>query len=122
VAAAGNVNVSGIYVAGTGTGTLIISTQPVGAQIFLNNIFAGNTQLGIALSLELNEGDYIVSFGNVEGYTAPAAQRPVVIPDTEVFVTGVYHAGAGPTRKPWFIPASIGLGLVALIVASRVKK
>ncbi|MEM3488442.1 MAG: Ig-like domain-containing protein [Nitrososphaerota archaeon] len=76
------------------TGILSIDTTPVKGEIFVNG-----QSWGIApQSRTVNVGTYVVSFGSVSGYTAPASQTVTVYKGQTTSVTGVYTQI--PQNKP----------------------
>lgn len=58
----------------------------VGGDIFVNNEYRGTKDLNI----ELEQGTYTVTFGNVAGYVAPAPLSIVVNPGFTALVTVEY--------------------------------
>lgn len=123
VVAGANVNVYGTYTPiSTDTGMLLIFTTPVGATVFLNGIEAGTTQPGVVLELELEVGGYTINFGAVSGYTTPVPQTVTITAGGEVSVLATYHPSGVTGDKPWLIPAAVGLGIVGLVVISKMKK
>ena len=60
----------------------------IGGDIFVNNEYRGTKDLNI----ELEQGTYTVTFGNVAGYIAPAPLSIVVNPGFTALVTVQYVA------------------------------
>lgn len=82
------------------TGRLIVDTAPVKAEVFVNGRSWGTAPQERRLPV----GDYVVGFGDVDGYNTKPADQPVTIArDESVTVTGGYrnryhltvHNGAG---------------------------
>lgn len=67
-------------------GYLHVITTPVKADIFVNNEYRGTGDINI----ELEQGPYTVSFGNVAGYTTPAQLSVTVNPGFIAVVTVEY--------------------------------
>ena len=62
----------------------IITTQP--GDIFINNEYRGTKDVNI----ELEQGTYTVTFGNVAGYTTPAPLSIAVKPGFTALITIEY--------------------------------
>lgn len=67
-------------------GYLHIITTPVGGDIFVNNEYRGTKDINI----ELEQGAYIVTFGNVAGYKTPPPLNVTVNPGYTALVTIPY--------------------------------
>lgn len=67
-------------------GYIHIITSPVSGDIFVNGEYRGTKDLNI----ELEQGTYTVSFGNVAGYTTPAPLSITVNPGFVALVTIEY--------------------------------
>lgn len=68
-------------------GYLHIITTPVGGDIFVNDEYRGTKDVNI----ELEQGAYTVTFGNVAGYVAPAPLNITVNPGYTALVTIEYR-------------------------------
>ena len=68
-------------------GTLTVTTTPSRGTIFVDNIFKATG----FWSGNLNVGDHIVSFGDVDGYITPFPQTVTVIANRTLSVIGVYR-------------------------------
>ncbi len=69
------------------TGTLSVTTTPVGGAIYVDYILKGAK----FWSGDLNVGSHAVSFGNVDGYIAPPPQAVTIIADQTYYVIGAYR-------------------------------
>jgi hypothetical protein len=67
-------------------GYLHIITSPINGDIFVNNEYRGTKDINI----ELEQGTYTVTFGNVAGYVAPAPLSVAVNPGFTALVTVEY--------------------------------
>ena len=68
-------------------GTLIIYTTPVNGEVFVNG-----QSWGIAPQSQIvDPGEYMVSYGSVEGYTSPSTQTATVNSDQITSVLGIYN-------------------------------
>lgn len=67
-------------------GYLHTITSPVAGDIFVNNEYRGTKDINI----QLEQGTYTVSFGNVAGYVAPPQLSIVVNPGFVALVTVEY--------------------------------
>jgi len=67
-------------------GYLHIITAPVAGDIFVNQEYRGTKDVNI----ELEQGTYTVTFGNVGGYVTPAPLNVTVNPDFVALVTIEY--------------------------------
>jgi len=77
------------------TGTLVITTTPVGAAVSVDGASVGSTTSTTNLEVELAAGTHTVSFGSVSGYSTPSSQAVVVPADDSTRVYGVYVAPTG---------------------------
>ncbi len=69
-------------------GTLRISTHPPNGKIYVDEEFAG---LGNIVKTDLQLGEVVIRFGEMEGYRTPPPQKILLSPDrTEASVEGVY--------------------------------
>lgn len=68
-------------------GYLHIITTPVGGDIFVNDEYRGTKDVNI----ELEQGAYTVTFGNVAGYVTPAPLNITVNPGYTALVTIEYR-------------------------------
>jgi hypothetical protein len=68
------------------TGNLTVGTTPVVGEVFVNGVSWGTSALGKQVPV----GDYTVTFGDVAGYTKPAAQTVTVAKNDLKVVNGVY--------------------------------
>lgn len=90
-------SVQGTYVpddAQVETGTLMIDTTPIKAEVFIEGFLLGEAPL----TLMLPAGTYTVGFADVDGYTTPEEQQVTVQAGAIVTVTGTYAeevAGVG---------------------------
>ena len=100
-------------------GILAIDTTPVKGEVFV-----GGVSQGIApVSMSVVAGSYVISFGDVEGYTKPSQIIKTVTADQESKVLGTYVAVDG--SKAWLPYALLGGGAVVLVMglaASGKKK
>jgi hypothetical protein len=71
------------------TGYLHVITTPVAADIFVNNEYRGTKDINI----QLEQGTYTVTFGNVAGYVVPAQLSVVINPSFTALVTVEYVTG-----------------------------
>jgi len=69
------------------TGTLSVTTMPVGGAIYVDYVFMGTR----FWSGNLNAGLHVVSFGDVDGYSAPSPQTVTVVADQTYYIVGVYR-------------------------------
>jgi hypothetical protein len=67
-------------------GYLHVVTSPVAGDIFVNDEYRGTKDINI----QLEQGTYTVSFGNVSGYVAPASLSIVTNPEFVALVTVEY--------------------------------
>lgn len=67
-------------------GYLHVLTSPVAGDIFVNNEYRGTKDINI----QLEQGTYTVSFGNVAGYVTPAPLSIVVNTGFTALVTIEY--------------------------------
>ena len=67
-------------------GFLHVITSPVGGDIFVNNEYRGTKDINI----ELEQGTYTISFGNVTGYTTPSPLNITINPGFTALVTIEY--------------------------------
>lgn len=67
-------------------GYIHVITSPVGGDVFVNGEYRGTKDINI----ELEQGTYTVSFGNVTGYTAPSPLSVTVNPGFAALVTVEY--------------------------------
>ena len=67
-------------------GLLHVITSPVSGDIFVNNEYRGTRDINI----ELEQGTYTVSFGNISGYTTPASMSITINPGYTALVTVEY--------------------------------
>jgi len=93
VEAGKSIEKTGNYVAGanpgpSGFGLLrVVTNPPVGSTIYVNNVPMDDWGVWVALA----PGDYVVSFGDVSGYTTPTPQSVTVTAGkTPTVVTGEY--------------------------------
>lgn len=68
-------------------GYLHIITSPVNGDIMINGEYRGTKDVHI----ELEQGTYTVSFGNVAGYTTPSPLKITVNPGFTALVTIEYY-------------------------------
>jgi hypothetical protein len=71
---------------------LSIDTTPVKGQIFINGVLMGTAPI----TQELDTGDYLVSFGDVEGYITPASIAVTLIEGERHEEIGVYEPIPSP--------------------------
>jgi hypothetical protein len=65
----------------------VVTNPPVGSTIYVNNVPMDDWGVWVALA----PGDYVVSFGDVSGYTTPTPQSVTVTAGkTPTVVTGEY--------------------------------
>lgn len=108
--------VIGEYAAIAATGTLHIVTQPIAAEIRVNEVLQGTGEV----SLSLAPGDYLISFGSMAGYTKPNDITATVVASIEKDVIGTYTKEV-PIPEPLNLKAVIlGFGVVA--IASIINK
>jgi hypothetical protein len=68
---------------------LVISTEPAEGRIFVDDRFCAE---GVYKAKSLNPGEYLVSFGSVDGYTTPESQKIVISQDAPyAHVVGTYR-------------------------------
>lgn len=67
-------------------GYLHVITSPVGGDVFVNNEYRGTKDINI----ELEQGTYTVTFGNVARYTTPVPLNVTVNPGFTALVTIEY--------------------------------
>jgi hypothetical protein len=67
-------------------GYLHVITTPVGGDISINGEYRGTKDVNI----ELEQGTYTVTFGNVAGYATPSSMNIIVNPDFTALVTVEY--------------------------------
>jgi hypothetical protein len=67
-------------------GHMHIITTPVRGDIFINGEYRGTKDVNI----ELEQGSYTVTFGNVAGYVTPSSMDIVVSPGLTALVTIEY--------------------------------
>ncbi|MBA7581398.1 hypothetical protein ES708_23301 [subsurface metagenome] len=72
-----------LYVA---TGMLKVTTTPVSGAIYVNGTYIGSG----SKSIELDVGNYTVSFGDVSGYVTPSSRTARIYEDQTTTITGVY--------------------------------
>lgn len=68
------------------TGYLHIITTPVSGDIFVNNEYRGTKDINI----QLEQGTYTVTFGNIAGYVTPAPLNVTVNPGFTALATIEY--------------------------------
>lgn len=91
------VYVTGTYIESTvppGEGLLVISTTPVAGEIYLDGEYIGIGDV----SVEISPGTYVVSFGEVDGYTKPNNKSVTIQEGDTVTVTGTYNEIVDPTK------------------------
>ena len=69
------------------TGTLSVTTTPVGGAIYVDYLLMGTR----FWSGNLIAGSHLVSFGDVDGYIAPSPQTVTVVADQTFYIVGVYR-------------------------------
>jgi hypothetical protein len=67
-------------------GYLHVITNPVSGDIFINNEYRGTRDVNV----ELEQGSYTVTFGNVAGYVTPAPMSIEVSPGFTALVSIEY--------------------------------
>lgn len=67
-------------------GYIHVITSPVGGDVFINNEYRGTKDINI----ELEQGTYTVSFGDVIGYVTPVPMSITVNPGYVALVTIEY--------------------------------
>lgn len=67
-------------------GFLHIITSPVGGDVLVNGEYRGTKDINI----ELEQGTYNITFGNVAGYTTPSPLAVIVNPNMTALVTIEY--------------------------------
>jgi hypothetical protein len=67
-------------------GYLHVITSPIAGDIFVNNEYRGTKDINI----ELEQGTYTVTFGNVAGYATPAPLNITINPGFTALVTIEY--------------------------------
>jgi len=82
-------NVTGTYA--PETGTLSVETAPVKGEVFVDGLSWGIAPWTKAVAV----GDHQVSFGPVDGYTAPAAQQVAILKGQTAKVSGSYAQDVG---------------------------
>jgi len=101
-----------------GKATLAIDTTPVKGRIYLDVV-----DQGIApITLELDPGTYVISFGDVEDHTTPEDVTVTLTEGDILTVTGEYTpAGlAIPIWAVWAMGAA-GVGIAALVLYTVIK-
>lgn len=68
------------------TAELVIITKPVSGDIYINNEYRGSGYLDIYV----NEGKYIISFGDVFNYISPSKTEIFIEENTTTKITGEY--------------------------------
>jgi uncharacterized lipoprotein YddW (UPF0748 family) len=68
------------------TGILTVDTTPIAGQIYVNGTYVADEHY----SSTVRAGVYVISFGDIKGYTTPQPQTVIVIEDAETTVFGVY--------------------------------
>lgn len=76
-------------------GILAVDSSPVKGEVVLNGEFKWGR---CPLLGEFLVGEYLVEFGDVDGYIAPRAERVRVQAGVLSMVTGEYRPGAGEQR------------------------
>ena len=69
------------------TGTLSVTTTPVGGAIYVDYIFMSTR----FWSGNLNAGLHVVSFGDVDGHIAPSPQTVTVVAEQTYYIVGAYR-------------------------------
>jgi hypothetical protein len=82
-------NVTGTYA--PETGTLSVETAPVKGEVFVDGLSWGVAPWTKAVAV----GDHQVSFGPVDGYTAPAAQQVAILKSQTAKVSATYVQDVG---------------------------
>ncbi|UCE44087.1 MAG: TlpA family protein disulfide reductase [Candidatus Bathyarchaeota archaeon] len=96
------------------TGKLTITATPVAAEVFVNG-----TSWGIApQSRAIQVGTYIVTFGDVEGYSTPAYQV-ISAQNAEYIAEGVYEPLA-PFPIQLQVLATASFAIIAVILVSAI--
>lgn len=67
-------------------GYIHVITSPVNGDIFLNNEYRGTKDINI----ELEQGTYTISFGNIAGYITPQPLNITVNPGFVALITVEY--------------------------------
>lgn len=67
-------------------GYMHIITTPVGGDIFVNGEYRGTKDVNI----ELEQGTYTVTFGNVAGYVTPSSMNIIINPGFTALVSIEY--------------------------------
>ena len=83
-----------------GTGTLSVTTVPVSGPIYVDHLFKGTK----SWRGDLDVGSHAVSFGNVDGYTAPPPQMVTVIADQTYYVIGAYRKLFSLLKSVYIMP------------------
>lgn len=99
------------------TGWLITDTYPVKGMVYVNA-----TELGKApQQVEVDVGDYVVSFGDIKGYETPQSETCTVGGGQRVPITGKYESVGWPI---WAKVVAIGGGTIAaaLIVPPLIRR
>ena len=80
-----------------GTGSLSVTTTPVRAAIYVDNVFKGTS----FWSGNLDPGPHMVSFGDVEGYIAPAPQIVNITAGQTSYAIGAYRKLLSAGQREW---------------------
>lgn len=100
-----------------GKGTLSVDTTPVKGEIYIDGVYEGIAPL----IRDLDPGEYIVSFGDVEEYTTPGDKSVTLAGGATVEVIGEY-------KKPipiwgWIAGGvAVGIGALVVIIATTTKR
>lgn len=84
--------VTGNYQIIIAPGTIIVDTEPVSGDIFIDGVFIGTGHI----EWRVSSGNHVVSFGEVTGYDKPKNTTVNVISYAEVTVTGTYVESTTP--------------------------
>jgi hypothetical protein len=109
------------------TGWIVVDTSPVKGTVYIDAQKIGTAPI----KQEVEVGDYTVSFGDIEKYETPPAQRCHVAPGDTVHISGTYIPTGGGFWDWWeslpdwakgIIVATIGIGGAALAVGAGIQE
>ncbi len=98
-----------------GAGTLSVTTVPVSGAIYVDNLLVGTR----FWSGDLVAGSHVVSFGDVDGYIAPAQQTVTIIADQTYYVVGAYRRSLSLSEPAGRLPLDTDKSQIHQTISGR---